>query len=209
MEVEIKLALPGADMHAKVLKAFGPHRRTHYKQQNFFFDTPDSAISRSRRALRVRLFDNDKAVLTIKGRMEMKDGIARATEVEDELDVALAKQSVETPQNLLSCGSPSLQALQKEVSLEGLLCLGTFKNNRTVFDWEGHVVEVDETIYSATDSCPTEDTFYEIELETEEPEKVKQLLTSFLDDHDIKYKDNNTTKFKRFRDRAKIVEAED
>jgi hypothetical protein len=31
---------------------------------------------------------------------------------------------------------------------------------------EGYTLEIDETIYSPTDSCPSEDTFYEIELET-------------------------------------------
>lgn len=81
MEVEIKLALPDADAHAKVLKVLAPHRRTHFRQQNFFFDSPDGAVSRSGHSLRVRMFDDSKAVLTIKGRMEMKDGIGRATEV--------------------------------------------------------------------------------------------------------------------------------
>lgn len=209
MEVEIKLALPDANAHAKVLKALASHRRTLHRQQNYFFDSPDGAVSRSRRSLRVRLYDDDKAVLTIKGRLEMKGGIARATELEDELDVGLAKRAVKAPQELLSCDNASLKELRKEVKFESLVCLGTFKNNRTVFDWQGQVVEVDETIYSATASHPTEATFYEIELETEEPETIKTMLTDFLDENKISWADNNTTKFKRFRDRAKIVEAAD
>lgn len=30
----------------------------------------------------------------------------------------------------------------REIGFEELVCLGTFKTNRHVFDWEGHMVEV-------------------------------------------------------------------
>ena len=45
------------------------------------------------------------------------------------------------------------------------MCLGGFQNKRAVFEWEGQTLEVDETIYTPTDSHPQEDRFYEIECE--------------------------------------------
>lgn len=44
------------------------------------------------------------------------------------------------------------------------LCIATSSN--PLHPREGYTLEIDETIYSPTDSCPSEDTFYEIELET-------------------------------------------
>ena len=35
-----------------------------------------------------------------------------------------------------------LPTVCREVGFEDLVCLGTFKNNRHVFDWQGHTVEV-------------------------------------------------------------------
>lgn len=208
MEVEIKLSLPDKAAHAKVLEAFAPERE-HFVQQNYFFDTKDARIGAARRSLRVRFFDDKKAVLTIKGRQEMKNGIGRATEVETDLPLSLAQQAVHQPHVLLTADSDHLRALKKEVGFEDLVCLGTFKNNRHVFDWQGHTVEVDETIYSPTQAYPTEDTFYEIELETEEPERVKVALTAYLEERHIPFSNGTSTKFGRFRKRAKITEAED
>lgn len=208
VEVEVKLALPDADAYAMVLEALAPHKRTLLQQRNNFFDTPGGDIKKSGHTLRVRIINDKQAVLSVKGRLETKDGISRATEVEDHVDPELAERALNNPQELLSCGNPILEGLRKDVPLKDLVCLGTFQNNRTVFDWENYVLEVDQTIYPPTASHPTEATFYEIELETSEPEKAKVLLVKFLNDHKIPHKDNDTTKFKRFRKRAKAAAAD-
>jgi CYTH domain len=43
-----------------------PSRKAIYAQRNYFFDSPDGRVSKFRRTLRIRFFDDDKAVLTIK-----------------------------------------------------------------------------------------------------------------------------------------------
>ena len=43
-------------------------RKAIYAQRNYFFDSPDGRVSKFRRTLRIRFFDDDKAVLTIKAR---------------------------------------------------------------------------------------------------------------------------------------------
>lgn len=73
--------------------------------------------------------------------------------------------------------------------------LGGFKNTRKVIEWEGHCLEVDETSYKWG-------TVYEIECETEQPEHVRDKLSTFLTDNDIVFKLNTTTKFSNFINRT-------
>lgn len=206
MEVEIKLQLPDKAAHEKVLSLLAPSQKAKYAQRNYFFDSPDGRVSKFRRTLRVRFFDDDKAVLTIKGRQEMKDGVGRATEVEDDLPLDFAKKCLNDPSLLLTSNSQHLQQIKSDAHLEELTLLGGFKNNRSVFEWEGYTLEVDETIYSPTDSCPTEDTFYEIELETDDPEAIKGKLGEFLKNNGVSYEFSTTTKFGRFRKRQAKVQ---
>lgn len=204
MEIEIKLQLPDAAAHAKTLEVLAPHRKASFEQTNYFFDSPDGKMSANRKTLRVRFYKSDapdKAVLTVKGRQEMRDGVGRATEVEDELDLELARRATNEPSHLLKSQTKYLQEIKSEVGLTELVCLGNFKNNRSVFEWEGLEVEVDETIYSPTASHPEEGRFYEIELETDEPETFKPKLEALLREHNIPFNDGVTTKFARFRSR--------
>jgi CYTH domain len=50
----------------QVLSMLAPQRKAIYAQRNYFFDSPDGRVSKFRRTLRIRFFDDDKAVLTIK-----------------------------------------------------------------------------------------------------------------------------------------------
>ncbi|KAJ4953573.1 hypothetical protein NE237_030405 [Protea cynaroides] len=58
------------------------------------------------------------------------------------------------------------------------MCLGGFRNVRTVFDWKQLKLELDETQYDFGTS-------YEIECESDGPEGVKKLLEGFLMDNGI------------------------
>jgi CYTH domain len=53
----------------QVLSMLAPQRKAIYAQRNYFFDSPDGRVSKFRRTLRIRFFDDDKAVLTIKVRL--------------------------------------------------------------------------------------------------------------------------------------------
>lgn len=50
----------------QVLSMLADKRKAQYAQRNYFFDSPDGRVSRFRRTLRIRFFNDDKAVLTIK-----------------------------------------------------------------------------------------------------------------------------------------------
>lgn len=76
----------------------------------------------------------------------------------------------------------------------GLVVLGGFKNLRAVYDWNGLKLELDETQYDFG-------TCYEIECETSEPEKAKNLLEELLKTNGIQYSYSKTNKFAIFRSR--------
>ena len=77
------------------------------------------------------------------------------------------------------------------MQLDSLKPLGGFKNVRKVISWQGETLEVDETQYDWG-------TVYEIECETPEPENARKKLDEFLQQHNIEYKSNTTTKFSNF-----------
>lgn len=72
------------------------------------------------------------------------------------------------------------------------MCLGGFRNVRNVYNWEGYKIELDETHFEFG-------TNYEIEVETSEPERVRQLLGGFLDSNNIPYAFSTLSKFAIFR----------
>lgn len=75
---------------------------------------------------------------------------------------------------------------------DGFVCLGGFKNVRQVFEWKGLKLEVDETIYDFGTS-------YEIECESQEPEKDKRLIEGLLKDNGIDFSYSEVNKFAVFR----------
>lgn len=78
------------------------------------------------------------------------------------------------------------------VGENGLDCLGGFRNVRNVFDWQGLKLEVDETDYGFGTS-------YEIECESEEPDRAKGMIEEFLNANGIGYSYSEVSKFAVFR----------
>ncbi|KAL9299233.1 Triphosphate tunnel metalloenzyme 3 [Arabidopsis thaliana] len=70
--------------------------------------------------------------------------------------------------------------------------IGGFENVRNVYEWRGVKLEVDETKYDFG-NC------YEIECETEEPERVKTMIEEFLTEEKIEFSNSDMTKFAVFR----------
>lgn len=197
MEVEIKLRLPDKEAHSKVAKALDATYRTTHAQENFFFDGSKQELSLQRVVLRVRFYDTDKkAVITLKGRQVLKDGVGRASEEEEDVDPILARSFISDPSMLLHLDSALMKRLREYYpGLEQLTSLGGFNNVRQEFEWNGHLIELDETKYEWG-------TLYELECETAEPEVVKQDLEAMLERERVAYAYSTTTKFANFRNRT-------
>lgn len=197
MEVEIKLRLPNRDAHAQVAELLKPHFRELHQQENFFFDGTSQEMSKAKLALRTRFYGVDKhAVITLKGRQSMQNGVGVATEQEEDVDPIEARTFLDHPDKLLQLqNSPIMESVRKQQQPKGLVCLGGFRNIRGDYDYEGLKLELDETIYEWG-------TCFEIEVETPDPEPTKAKLEALLKANDVPYKYNKTTKFANFRKRT-------
>jgi inorganic triphosphatase YgiF len=65
--VEVKLRLPDAAAHAKVVALLAASRQAVHDQENYFFDGPGQELGKRWVVLRLRFYNGDeKAVITLK-----------------------------------------------------------------------------------------------------------------------------------------------
>ncbi|KAK1268150.1 hypothetical protein QJS04_geneDACA006442 [Acorus gramineus] len=199
-EVEVKLRLPDAAAHQALSDVLSPyHLRTHL-QENVFFDGAAAELSSNAAVLRLRFYgpDDSRCVASIKARAVISGGIGRAEEDEEELDPLLARPCVAEPGRLaaLAAASRVVRRAVEEfgVGEGGFVCLGGFRNVRAVYGWveAGLTLEVDETRFEFG-------TAYEVECETAEPERARELLEGLLRENGIPYAYNEASKFAVFR----------
>lgn len=197
-EVEVKLRIPDSASFAAVKSLLLPCFKTIHEQENHFFDGANEELSSQKVVLRIRFYNGDhKAVITCKGKQVLQDGIGRAPEEEEEIDVQLARNCLEDPNLLLTYENSALmKKLKDEMKFSnGLTHLGGFDNKRTVYGWRGYTLEADETSYPWG-------SLFEIECETENPEELKTILETFLFDHHIPFSDSTKSKFANFKDKT-------
>ncbi|KAM7266922.1 hypothetical protein ACFE04_009088 [Oxalis oulophora] len=199
MEVEVKLSILNSSNFEKFKTLIKPFHFTTLYQENHFFDTPTNDLSLNRSVLRIRIVGNgecsEKAVVCLKSRPVLVNGVSRVEEYEEEIDVSVARNCVADPSILGNVECGVLRRCKEEfgvVGEKGVVGLGGFKNVRNVYNWRGLKLEVDETMYEFG-------TCYEIECESEDPESVKKELEGFLKENGIEYKYSEMTKFGVFR----------
>lgn len=203
MEVEVKLRLPDSASHQKLSSLLSPFHAKTLIQENIFFDGSNSELSSNFAVLRLRFSNlnnnnnNPHSVLSLKAKPVISDGISRVEEVEEPLDSTLARACIAEPWRLLSVDSSSIiRRVKEEFGVgergKGLVCLGGFRNVRAVYEWQGLKLEVDETGYDFG-------TCYEVECESDDPERVKRLIERLLEENGIGFSNSETSKFAIFR----------
>jgi adenylate cyclase class IV len=212
MEVEIKLRLPDAAAHRRLSSFLAPRLVRTHAQRNLFFDAAARTLAAATAALRVRLYadgdgdgggggggDGDRAppsraVLALKRRPRLDAGVSRVEEVEEPLDPALALACAADPARLGGVDSPIVRLVAAEYGVGGaaapFVCLGGFRNTRAVYELEdeGLVLELDETRFDFGTS-------YELECETPEPDRVKEVLERLLTVAGVPYEYSRSNKF--------------
>lgn len=203
MEVEIKLRLPDAAAHRRLSSFLAPRLRCTHVQRNLFFDAAARTLAAATAALRVRLYGPDdrapsRAVLALKRRPRIDAGVSRVEEVEEPLDPALAVTCADDPARLGGIDSAIIRQVAAEYGVGGdaapFVCLGGFRNTRSVYDLEddseglGLVLELDETRFDFGTS-------YELECETAEPDKAKEVLERLLTVAGVPYQYSRSNKF--------------
>ncbi|KAF7820463.1 triphosphate tunel metalloenzyme 3-like [Senna tora] len=200
MEVEVKLRLPDSHSHQKLSNLLAPFHAETLIQENVFFDGANAQLTSNLAALRIRFYNLDSCVLSLKSRPVISDGISRIEEREEPFDAALGRACIAEPWRLSRVESSEiLRRVKDEFKVGegeggggGFVCLGGFRNVRGVYEWNGLKLEVDESNYDFGTS-------YEIECESVEPERVKKVLENFLNDNGIPYSYSNLSKFAVFR----------
>lgn len=200
MEVEVKLRLPGKASHDAVAAALASKKIATHQQESFFLDGPNKELSSNLAVLRIRFYDVDKrALVTLKGKQKLVDGVGRGTEVEFDLPDAKAArkfvQEAAAPSAAFLKEAPRdsavVKRLREDYAASELVCIGGFENVRKEFSFEGHTLELDETNFE-------HGTVYEIEVESTDPEPLKEKLEAFLKKQGIEYEYSATTKFANF-----------
>ena len=145
-------------------------------------------------------------MLALKRRPRIDAGVSRVEEVEEPLDAALALACADDPARLGQLDSPIVRLVADEYSVGGdaapFICLGGFRNTRAVYELEdededgggaggGLVLELDETRFDFGTS-------YELECETAEPDRVKEVLERLLTVAGVPYEYSRSNKFACF-----------
>ncbi|XP_022883825.1 triphosphate tunel metalloenzyme 3-like [Olea europaea var. sylvestris] len=166
MEIEVKLRLPNKASHQKVLQLLSPFHITTHHQHNTFFD------------------GTAKAVIT--------NGVSRIEEDEEEVDPFIGYACLEDPGKLMNVDSRVLGRVKEEFGANGFKGLGGFRTVKSVYEWNGVKLEVDEVKYEFGD-------LYEVECENVEPKKVKGMIETFFKENGIEYSESLMSKFTIFR----------
>uniref|UniRef100_A0A7N2LNC0 CYTH domain-containing protein n=1 Tax=Quercus lobata TaxID=97700 RepID=A0A7N2LNC0_QUELO len=199
MEVEVKVRLPDSTSHQKLSTLLSPFHTKTLLQENVFFDGSDSQLSSNLAVLRLRFITTtatatapNHCVLSLKAQPVISQGISRAQELEEPMDPTLGRACIAEPWRLLSVtDSAIVERVKQEFGVSGLVCLGGFRNVRSVYDWQGLKIEVDETNFDFG-------TCYEVECETGDPERDKKVIERFLEDNGIGFEYSQVSKFAVF-----------
>ncbi|KAJ8500079.1 hypothetical protein OPV22_010631 [Ensete ventricosum] len=200
MEIEVKLRLPDAAAHRHLSDALAPHHLRTHLQENLFFDGPAGELSSRLAVLRIRFYDADaRCVVSLKAKCRLVGGVSRVEEDEEDIDPSLGRACAAEPWRIADAAGSSriMKRVLEEFGLDGkvgsFVCLGGFRNVRAVYGWnEGLTLELDETQYDFGTS-------FELECETTDPERAKELLERFLKDNGIPYSYSEASKFAVFR----------
>lgn len=197
MEVEVKLRLPNAVSHQRVSSILSPYHLKTHAQENIFFDGANSELSSKLAVLRLRFYDLDaQCIVSLKAKAVISNGISRIEEDEEPIDPSIGRACVSDPWRLLLIDSSRvIQRVKDEYGIgekQGLICLDGFRNVRAVYEWKGLKLELDETHYEFGMN-------YEIECESSDPEKAKDLIEELLKSHGIEYSYSTVSKFAIFR----------
>jgi uncharacterized protein YjbK len=200
-EIEIKLSLDESDyFRCRFFFDEKAEYQERLEQENFYFDTTERYFISRGAMLRVRCA-NRIFVLTIKERVQDKEGCFRCQETEYELDIptkypTLSGVNIKDVQLFLQTAF-----LPVVLPVEELVPLGTLYNRRDVWLWEGLKIELDKTDFGAHAD-------FELECETEFPSEVSERLKVLFKTLGVAFVPQTKTKFRRFLEHNKLLSAE-
>jgi uncharacterized protein YjbK len=200
IEVEIKIRLNSEDDY-KTFKNFIGLPYNIDNQINYYLDSPNSDIVNSKSVLRLRIINNNRAVITFKGKLNLINGIAKNEEIEEDINLDLAKLFINNPNQYIEKlynESELLKKIYVRFNILTLNILGSITTNRSIYNWNNHKLELDDSDYGFAKN-------YEIEIETSIPDQIKSDLETLLINIGVAYSYNKTNKFGHFINKKIII----
>jgi uncharacterized protein YjbK len=194
VETEVKLTI-SSDGYRTVVEAFQSALYDDIDQWNIFFDTPTGSLRSSSQSARLRsiasLRSPVKWVVTAKRSGRCQDGIWQRPEIEAEIPAASARAILNRPSTFLQHVPQNIQDELATSCNEQFVVIGDFRTFRRVIQFETFHLECDETV------LPDHTTFFEIEIETEDPGAALRLISAKLTEFGVAFEPSPTGKLER------------
>jgi uncharacterized protein YjbK len=189
-EIELKFRLEGRDQYDKLCQGMGAPVE-EWEQINHYFRSEDGKIPGEEGVIRIRL-ERAEAVLTVK-LGALRNGLASSREYEEAWPGPLAEMPPSS-RAIWEAGHAGMRALEQRNGRRfPLVWVGRMVNLRRIYRTaEGLCMEVDASRY------PDGEEDYEVEVETDDPERDRGLLEALLTRMGIRFAPQPATKYQRF-----------
>lgn len=189
-EIELKLRLEGRAQYERLCREMGDPTDA-WEQVNHYFGSADGKIPGEEGVIRIRV-ERGRAVFTVK-LGALKNGLANAQEYEEPWP-GPPEEIPPASSSIWATGHAGIGVLEERFGGRfPLVCLGSMVNRRRLCrSAEGLCMEVDASLY------PDGHEDYEVEVETEDPERDRELLERLLHDLGIRFVPQTATKYQRF-----------
>ena len=199
MEIELKWGLTDP-LNLERLLAHLPGVQGILTQENHYFTDVRGRLRQAKTMVRLReevssgfaKGDQLRALLTIKRRVAKDAGVFRAEEIEERIDIGLWRDIQRGLKSLDDLDFPALHELKATFDVDVWQQQGTLMNRRHVVLVEGFVLEIDQTTF---DDGHVD---VEVEVETEDIEGAKALLTRVGHASSIDFFEQTQGKYSRF-----------
>ena len=200
-ERELKLALADGDAYRK-LCGFLKRTESEEEQSNYYFDF-QGQLRALGYLLRLRL-EGEVAMLTLKGKATHQRGIFVADELEFQVSVDQALEVIAGQSPLDRLGTPVVATLTDLLG-SGFQahCWGVLENLRRRYRvGDDLLLEVDKT------SFPDGSRRYEVEVESSDPESLRQQVESLLAEAGVHWREQELTKSEELCEVLQRIEEE-
>lgn len=166
-----------------------------YDQWNIFFDTTDKSLSKSKKRCRVRSIEtmNHQFQYTICAKSAASDAIsgsiARRREIELDIPEERFNDIIHHPDRYYTLAPEPIQKELNEFSDKTFCFMVDFRSIRRIYQLDEFKVESDECF------LPDGTIFYQLEVESHNPEKAKSALVDKLNELNLNFTEATTGKY--------------